>query len=369
MRIVFFVSSMQGGGAERIAAFLCNHWSAKGHEVSLIPTFSGRGKCNYSLDENVHIEYLADRIGSTRKSPGNKLRRFLELRKIIKERDADVVISFLTDVNVAVLLASRGLSVPLVVSERIYPPAMPLHWMWKVLRLITYPWARAVVMQTEDGVKWLQHWCPKATPKLIPNPVIYPLPKNEPQICPEECIPEGKKLLIGAGRLEEQKGFDILLQAFASLQENHSDWVLVILGEGRQREVLEQEIDALGLCKSVYLPGRVGNLSDWYKLGGIYVMSSRFEGFPNVLLEAMTHQLPIVSFDCKTGPRDIIREDKNGILVPPEQGALGLASAINSLMVDEEKRLSMGKTASEVLTRFSRARIAALWDELLEVSG
>ncbi|MEP6366876.1 MAG: glycosyltransferase, partial [Marinobacter sp.] len=175
-RLIFFVSSMQGGGAERVAALLCNHWADQGHQIMLVPTFSGRGECLYPLDERVRLVYLADRIGTTRKSPLSMLRRFLAMRALVREWGADGVVSFLPHVNVAALLATRGLEVPVVVSERTYPPARSMSTVWFRLRRWTYPWAVAVVMQTRRGGDWLAAECPRARSAVIPNPCVYPLP-------------------------------------------------------------------------------------------------------------------------------------------------------------------------------------------------
>ena len=116
---------MQGGGAERVAALLCNYWASCGHSVRLVATFSGGGDCVYSLDNRVRLEYLTDVVGSISTGTTNKILRFFALRRVIRESNADVIVSFLTNVNVAVLLSAKGLGIPVVVSERTYPPAFP----------------------------------------------------------------------------------------------------------------------------------------------------------------------------------------------------------------------------------------------------
>ncbi|MBD3756373.1 MAG: glycosyltransferase, partial [Gammaproteobacteria bacterium] len=111
-RILFFVSSMQGGGAERVAAILCNRWVENGHEVTLVPTFSERGTCIYPLDKRVRLIFLADRVSTTRKTAWTMARRLWAMRRLVSETGAEVVLSFLPHVNVATLLATRGLGVP-----------------------------------------------------------------------------------------------------------------------------------------------------------------------------------------------------------------------------------------------------------------
>jgi len=364
-RILFLVSSMHGGGAERVAALLCNHWAAQGHQVTLIPTFSGRGECQYPLDERVQLDYLADRVGSQSRSTYNKIRRMIALRRAIRELSPDVIVSFLPPENVAAVLAAWGLRIPVVVSERIHPPAMPLGKGLAALRRFAYPRATGVVVQTRRTLAWLRACCPKSRGWVISNPVVHPLPAGRPHLDPAAVIDRARRVVLAVGRLEKQKGFEQLLVVFAALVPRYSGWDLVILGEGPERERLEAQRDHLGLSGRVHLPGRAGNPGDWYARADLYVMSSRFEGFPNTLIEAMAYGLPAVSFDCETGPADIIRDGVDGYLVPLDEGVEGLARAMEHLMDDEEKRCRMGHAATAVRERFSMGRVMAAWDEVL----
>jgi len=365
-KILFFVSSMQGGGAERVAALLCNHWARKGHEVLVVPTFSGRGGCFYPLDESVRLEYLADRVGTTRKTPWTMARRLLAMRAMVQEFQPDVVVSFFPHVNVAALLATRGLGVPVVVSERIYPPLMAIGPIWPILRRWVYPWASMVVMQTQRGLAWLQQESPTSRGYVVPNPCLYPLPEGEPRVEPGSVVCEDRRILLGVGRLVAQKDFSQLINAFASLSERFPEWDLVILGEGQERVSLKKQVAAQGLVGRVHLPGRVGNLGAWYSRADLYAMSSRFEGFPNTLMEAMAHGVPAVSFDCNTGPADLIEDGVNGYLVPPPAGSVGLADKLAELMADDVTRDAMGKRAAIVRERYSIEQVAVQWERVLE---
>ena len=128
---------------------------------------------------------------------------------------------------------------------------------------------------------------------------------------------------------------------------------------------IRDRINALGLNHRVKLPGRAGNVTDWYQQADLYVMSSLFEGFPNTLVEAMAHGCPAVSFDCDTGPRDIIRHKIDGLLVPAIDGP-ALAEALNQLMSDPRLLIQYGNRAIDVRQRFSMERILGLWDCLFE---
>jgi glycosyltransferase involved in cell wall biosynthesis len=190
------------------------------------------------------------------------------------------------------------------------------------------------------------------------------LPIGEPALSPVRLVAPERKLLMAVGRLDVQKGFDVLLKTFVALAPRYPSWDLVILGEGPERAGLEQQVAAAGLQRRVWLPGRAGNVGDWYSRADLYVMSSRFEGFPNTLAEAMAHGCAAVSYDCDTGPREIIRHEYDGLLVTPVGDVPALSLALDRLMRDDVERERMAARAIEVRERFSMERILAKWDEL-----
>jgi glycosyltransferase involved in cell wall biosynthesis len=169
--------------------------------------------------------------------------------------------------------------------------------------------------------------------------------------------------LLGVGRLSVEKNFAALVGAFGLLAPRHPDWDLVILGEGPARAALEAQVRDAGLQGRVFLPGRVGNPGEWYGHAALYGMSSDFEGFPNTLVEAMACGLPAVSFDCDTGPRDIIRHGLDGLLVPPGQAAL-FGAALDLLMSNDELRRAFASRATQVRERFAMPKVAAMWEAL-----
>lgn len=363
-KIVFLVSSMHGGGAERVASLLCNFWSLNGHHVVLVPTYSGRGSCAYPLEKDVRLEFLSDRMGSTKRSVYNKIRRLFGIRQLIKEEEPDVVVSFLTDVNIAAILSTIGLPVRLIVSERSFPPKCPIPSYVRLLRKFLYTYADYVVMQSEEGLGWLRKESPKSNGCVIPNPVSYPLPDCEPHVSVEDFVQPGRKLILCVGRLGEEKRFDRVIKAFATTYLNHPDWDLFIVGEGRLRPDLEVLINSLGLSGRVFLPGRVGNLSEWYEKASIFVMSSHFEGFPNALIEAMAYEVPVISLNCSTGPSEIIDNGYDGILIPESNDCACLSAALNKLIDDDNFRISMGQRAIRVRERFSMEVVSGKWELL-----
>jgi glycosyltransferase involved in cell wall biosynthesis len=166
------------------------------------------------------------------------------------------------------------------------------------------------------------------------------------------------------GRLVRQKGFDLLLEAFARCRTSHPRWTLRILGRGEERQALEAQARALNLGDAVEFAGVVKNPQDHLAQSQLFVLSSRYEGFPNALLEAMASGLAVVATDCPTGPADIVTHDENGLLVPA--GDVGaLAAAMDRLMSDAGERRRLGERAREVQARFAPETILAAWDRLL----
>jgi GalNAc-alpha-(1->4)-GalNAc-alpha-(1->3)-diNAcBac-PP-undecaprenol alpha-1,4-N-acetyl-D-galactosaminyltransferase len=368
-KILLLVSSMNSGGAERVAANLVNAWSARGDSVTLLITFSGRGECFYPVSDNVKVIYLADLAGCTGRNLSAYWARLRTLRKFIRTSHPDAVVSFLSNVNIAAILACRRTGCRVIVSERIHPPMLLVSWLWGMLRRFTYPLAFRVVLLSTEGLQWLETYIPRAKGVVIPNPVLFPLPSSAPVLPVEHFIMPERRLLLAVGRLDVQKGFADLLESFGALASRYLSWDLVILGEGPERFRLVQQVAALGLQQRVLLPGRAGNISDWYDRANLYVMSSRFEGFPNTLAEAMAYGCAAISYDCDTGPRDIIRHEQSGLLVTPVGDVPALTRAMEPLMGDDAARERMAARAIEVRERYSMSRILVLWDSLFDAEA
>jgi len=355
---------MGGGGAERVAASLANAWVERGHQVTLMPTFSGRGGCVYPLSCDVRLEYLADHVGGAR----GRLRRLVALRTYIRRSAPDVIVSFLPDVNVAAIFGAAGTGVPVIACERTYPPllAPPLPIVYRILRRLSYPHAAMLVGQTEEVREWLRGICPRTPIQAIPNMVRYPLPAGRPVMPPGEVVPPDRPLILAAGRLDGWKRFDVLISAFTSLAAQFPDWHLVILGEGRERATLERRVEAAGLAGRAHLPGFAGNLGDWYARADLFVMTSAYEGFPNTLLEAMAYGLPAVAFDVRTGPREITAGGRRAVLLPDHGHVARLIEALGALIQDADRRHRLGLLATEVREEFSMERVLSAWESLFE---
>jgi glycosyltransferase involved in cell wall biosynthesis len=190
-----------------------------------------------------------------------------------------------------------------------------------------------------------------AIPNAVPGMSAAPGGRSEP-------------VVLGVGRLSAQKGFGRLIRAFAPVAAAHPEWRLRICGDGPRRRFLHRLVRDLGLTERVALPGAVRGIEHEMARASVFALSSRFEGFPMVLLEAMSMGLAIVSFDCPTGPRELLDDGRSGILVP-EGDVDALAAALERVVADAELRGRLGRGAQAVAAAYSLDRVGERWDELL----
>jgi glycosyltransferase involved in cell wall biosynthesis len=174
----------------------------------------------------------------------------------------------------------------------------------------------------------------------------------------------GAKIVLAAGRLTPQKGFDMLIRAWAGVSPAHPDWKLRICGSGQHQERLKMQVTARGLTDSIEMPG-ARDLSEEMANASIFVLSSRYEGFPLVLLEAMSKGMAVVSFDCPTGPAEVIDDHRNGLLVTA-RSVKGLAAAISELIEDESLRRRVGPAAIQTARDYTIEAVGPRWEALFD---
>jgi len=366
MKLLFLIHSLASGGAERVTANLANHWARGGHDVTIV-TIEHAALDHYTLAPSVRrvaLGLAGNSAGSVAALGGN-LNRVRAVRRVLRLERPDVAIAMMTQANVLLAIASQGLGLHTIGSERSHPAQMPVGRMWNVLRRFWYGRLDAMVALAGETRDWLARPTSARNITVIANPVPWPFPRQEPVLPVRDDDTTGRRLLLAVGRLSEEKGFRTLIKCFAALARVHPEWDLAILGKGDQRPELEAMVDEHGLGERVLLPGVAGNVGDWYVAADLFVMSSRFEGFPNTLAEAMSHGLPAVSFDCDTGPRDIIRHEVDGLLVEPENAA-AMERALDRLMKDETLRGRFAERAAEARERFSPDTTIAKWERLFE---
>ncbi len=373
--ILIFINSLSCGGAERTAVWLAGCLVClvdQGHEVSLITLYDGEGDY-FTLPSGIRRLSL----GGKRENTGGireNLQYCRSLRKYLKHGSPDVVLALQTGSAVLCLLSSIGMKHRVIVAERNYPGRKKVSVLLTMLRKILYRFADGIVSQTDITRKWIEDHCRCSNVFVIPNTVHWPIRNAEPVLDPDTVVAQHDHVLLAVGRFHTQKGFDLLIEAFAQCAAEYPDWKLVVLGDNarggsaaQQRDVLEKLIASKGLNKQVVLPGRAGNIAQWYERADLFVLSSRFEGFPNVLLEAMASGCACVAYDCLTGPSEIIENGKNGVLVPPESIS-GMAQALARVMGDAALREQLGHAARDVVHRFSEESVLQLWIEALGIT-
>ncbi|WP_298559651.1 glycosyltransferase family 4 protein [uncultured Aliiroseovarius sp.] len=350
MKILIIQGGFGAGGAEKVVAMIAAHRAQFGDEVTIMGFDMPGGRSYFPYPETVRL-LLPDRAKGS-----NPLARLRMIRRAIKATQPDVVLSFLTKVNVLSLAAAIGTGTPVVISERNNPRAQNAHPIWRHAQNLLVRRAACAVMQTEraraDLPKSVQ-----AAATVIPNPCA-PNPDHAVQ-----AKPNGKRL-VAVGRLDKQKGFDVLLHAMAQITTALPDATLTIHGEGPERANLEALRDKLHLQDHVALPGSNPTPGAWLSDADLLVMPSRFEGFPNVLAEATVSGLPAISTDCDFGPREMIVEGENGLLVPVDD-APALADAVIHVMQDQALRAHMAGNAAINRDRLAPARILAEWDQVI----
>lgn len=381
MRITLVIGTLSGGGAERVATTMANYWAERGREVAILTThFGGESSC-YGLHPRVtHLDLSSPRfIGlptdlkviaplaglisacspSERVALTPKVTHILKLRGAILSTRPDLVISYVDRTNIWVLLATHGLGLPVIVSEQTDPNENSIGAGWELLRRRLYPQASYVTVLTEESLGYFSSVAGMRG-RIIPNALTPDVFSSSDE------MPRRKngKTLLAMGRLDHQKGFDLLVSAFALVAKRHTDWTLEILGEGPVRDYLESCVQKRGLGERVRMPGFTRRPFDAMRRADLFVLSSLAEGFGNVLIEAMACGLAVVSFDCPSGPRHIIRDGVDGILVPPRD-AQAMAEALDRLMGDEAERKRLAARAPEVVERFGVEKVMSMWEELV----
>lgn len=364
MHIAFVIYSLSGGGAERVTSHMAAFWASRGCKVSVV-TFTRDVSSSYELPDYVELVCLdLDRSSSNPfAAVVNNARRLLSIRDCIRVLNPSVIISMMPDTNVLVALACTGLKAKKIGCERHYPGLDYTGRLWSLLRRFTYRMLDAVVVQTQMGRRWIEENTNAKLIVVIPNPLVLPLLKTKPVVPTRESL--GRHVLLGVGRLTDQKQFDHLIKSFSLVSGSNTDWDLVIVGEGDSKNSLTKLAAEYDLKDRVVLIGRVGNISEWYDSADIFSMTSKSEGFPNALIEAMGSGLAVVSYDCLTGPSEIIDTGYNGILVEGDN-IEGMARSLEQLMQSRSLRDFLGKNARDIVDRLSPNAVMKMWEETIE---
>lgn len=359
-KIFFIINTLQGGGAERVITNLANYFDLKKYRVVVVCL--NCAPVTYKTSSGIRIYHLVKRINES-----NFLFRiyyacctFFKLLYLLVKEKPKCVVSFTTSVNLWTGLTCGIARIPYLVSERITPDytVNRFNYFLQWLSYLIYKHSKAVVIPARGMInsfkknKWFKNL---GNFKIIHNPVnMFNTDKSNKVY--------HKKFILAVGRLDPQKGFDLLINAYSKLEGLDID--LLISGEGKERENILAQIESLGLMDRVKLIGFKNNLQDYYRQAEIFVLSSRNEGYPNALVEAMSLGCPSIATNCEFGPSEIIKNGKNGLLV--NCGNVDeLTNSILDVLTNPILRSRISKNAMRINQTNSIENISMKWEKLI----
>lgn len=348
-------AGFSAGGAERVAATLITGWINEGRKVTLI-TMRG-------VDKDVYQSPIGmDRIvlGGPR-PPANKfaalvmnLGDVIRLRRVLKQLRAPVIISFLTIPNIRTVLAASTLGKRVIISERIDTTREKQFWFWHTMRRLVYRFASVVTANSHVALDSMSAYVPSRKLSYVPNPVV--IPKHS-------ATPEDSHLILNVGRLVFQKNQALLIEALACLGHRIQDWSAEVLGGGPEEDRLRSQIQALGLEDRIHLRGVVPDPGPYYRAAAMFVLTSRYEGTPNAMLEAMAHGLPCLVPDDLPGAIQFIEDGFCGLTFTSGDAA-DLAAKIVVLMGNPPLRKKLGDSARTRMQDLSLEKVLSVWEGL-----
>ncbi len=352
MKLMIVTHNMAGGGSERVIARLLASFSARGDTLWLVTECAGASF--YALPDTVRRYALLER---EHMSASDVPRAYRRLRRLVRREKPELVLAMPEKVNVWTVLFLLGTDAPVVVSERNDPLRHPESRLKRLLRRLVYPFAAGYIFQTEMAAECF-------SPRIRARAAVLDNPLDTGSMPPANTGARGKTV-VGAGRLEPQKDFPLLIRAFAAFYPAHADWRLVIYGEGTERAGLEALCRALLPDGAWSLPGQTDALYGRLAQAGMFVLCSAFEGMPNALIEAMALGAPVVSTDCRAGgPASLIRNGENGLLVPAgDEKAMAAAMARLADDASIQQRLSCG--AALIRARLDESAVTEKWRNYL----
>lgn len=368
MKILAIIDSLRGGGAERVLSLLCHEWARIGHTVE-ISTFKESTLPDGEQERLTLHPALAAEYGQRHSLMAKILllpKLLWRIRTQVRTLQPSVIVCFMDQANILTLLATIGLPVSVVISERIYPAHSslligarkgPVRSLMSLFRSTCYRRAARVILQSDRSISCfpaVMH----ARIQVIPNPIVFPSRTGIAIEIPQPTI-------LSLGRLTAQKRFDLLIAAFHRIFVKFPEWHLLIAGSGEEAGKLQLLAESGPGSAQIHFLGYQGNTASLYEQSSLFVLASDFEGFPVALGEALITGTPAIASDCLTGPREILGEDRYGILVPPgDVDALTLA--ILAAIQDPERLKHYAESGKSRAAEFSLQRIAPLWIQMFE---
>lgn len=354
--IIFIIHDMRGGGAQRVALTLIDEWIRQGRKVHVI-TWLAPETDFFVLPDAVRRTVIGKRPQNSGRLAAHlsNVRAISRIRRSLRRDNPKAVVSFITVTNIFVILAAFGLKNRLLISERNDPTRQIAGPVWGALRWFLYRFADVVTANTTHAVEAMTGYVPTRKLAVVANPVV---------LAPPVAPGDRSAVILSVGRLVPQKNQRLIIAALSSLKTRAGDWRVEILGEGPERVALTALAESSGIADRVALPGTVPDPSPHYRAAGIFVLSSVYEGTPNVLLEAMAHGLPCIVSDSLPGALEYV-EDRVSGLIFQSGDASHLAECLAALIEDPDLRRRLGDEARKRMEGYSVEKVSAQWDALL----
>lgn len=351
MKIDFIINSLTGGGAERVMTTLANGFSETSKEIKLI---------TFNESEAYELNNLVKRIKLHEgRFKNHILRSTLNLFKFYfkKKNRPDLIVSFMPDTNLISICVAKIFRIKIIISEHNNHLANPSNKS-KWIRKYFYRYANATTVLTNFDVNYFESMGAKVT--VLPNPILLPKAITKYNL-------RNKNILV-AGSLKryDVKGFDSLLYLIEPVLKSNLDWTLTIAGSGESgTTVLKKITHKLKLEKQVIFTGFCKNIQELMQNSQIYVLASKYEGLPMVLMEALSNGMACISYDCVSGPRDLIEDKKNGLLID-NQNKEAMQDGIRQLINNYNLRETLAQQAPQSVTKYSLENILTQWELLIE---
>lgn len=344
------------GGTERVLSIIANELSKKDDKFNIhILSITNESNSSYfTLNKGIKTERIL------KSKDVNFKKHYFQvvkgIREYIKKNNIDILIDVEVIASLFSIPATRFTKTKLISWEHFNFYEDNGSNLRAYARKLAAKFANCIITLTEqDKENYLNNLNIKGKIDYIYNPVE--------EVNNDVCNIDSKQI-ISVGRLTYQKGFDLLCEVANNVLKENKQWKWTILGDGEDKEKLQAKIKEYGLEDRLILKGNVSNVEDYYKNSSLYVMTSRFEGLPMTLLEAKTYKLPIVSFNCLTGPSEIVKNNVNGLLINPEN-VEAMSNKLNILLKDEKKLKEFSNNAQIDINKFELKPIIEKWDNIL----
>lgn len=357
----------RAGGAERVFVILANQLVKRGYDITVLTFDNEDMESFYPLSTGIR-RICISRIEVEKTLPwlpSQLIRRLVIARRAILNLNCDGLISFGDSMNIFTLWLSFLTLKKSIIADRNHPHYKNRRLRFRIERALLYPFCSSLIVQTKGVISCYPRWLRQKT-TVIANPVDFRFEGIESIGNTVNSIIKRQNFrILTIAKLMPQKGLDVMVKALKKLDQQYAHWVWTVLGEGPLLKSLQDMIIQSDLQSKVYFEGVVENVGEYLKQSDLFVLSSRFEGFPNVLIEALACGVPVVSTRCPFGPEDIVQDGFNGMLVSVDNDT-ELSDAILKMIEDTPFRERLAQNARQSIQPFFIENVISKWDKHIQ---